>query len=128
MTDNPDAAFPKPKWPPIQDLESVDLCGKRWDGGVDLAIIASQPLDDSADTLNRIRRKVVYYLDVIDLPEFQADLEHPPRDRIMIILRCDHAIHPCAAAVIAECQASAGRRGVLLVVQQESTGPGATRE
>jgi hypothetical protein len=72
--DHSNIAFPKPRWPPIQDLESVDIAGQRKDGGVDLAIIASQPLDDSADTLNSIRRKVAHYLDVIDLPEFQADL------------------------------------------------------
>src|SRR5262249_47011590 len=105
--------------PPIQDLENVDLVGKRRDGGVDLLIVASQPLDDAPDTLNSIRRKVAYYLDVIDLPEFQADMGHPPRERISITLSCDHPIHPRTAKVIAECQTSAGKRGVRLVVQQE---------
>ena len=125
MADDPNAAFPKPQWPPIQDVESVDLIGKRRDGGVDLLIVASQPLDDAADTLNRIRRKVAYYLDVIDLPEFQAEMGLPPRDRTTVILRCDHPIHPRAAAVITECQARAGQRGVRLVVQQKPAEPGA---
>lgn len=40
-------AFPKPKWPPIQQLESVDIIAKRKDGGVGLIIIASQSLDDA---------------------------------------------------------------------------------
>ena len=119
MADNLNPAFPKPKWPPIQDLESVDLTGKRRDGGVHLLIVASQPLDDAPDTLNSIRSKVAYYLDVIDLPEFQAELEYPPQDRISIILSRDHPIHPRAAEVIAECQRSAGTRGVRLVVQQK---------
>jgi hypothetical protein len=120
MPDDPNAAFPKPQWAPIQDVENVDLTGKRQDGGVDLLIVASQLLDDAADTLNRIRRKVAYYLDVIDLPEFQADMEFPPRDQTTIILSCDYPIHPLAATVIAECQASAGQRGVRLVVQQKT--------
>ena len=123
MDDACDSAFPKPQWPPIQDTESVDLIGERTDGGVDLVIVASQPLDDAPDTIDRIRCKVAYYLDVIDLPEFQADMGHPPRDRTKIILRCDHPIHPRAAAVIAECQGTAGERGVQLVVQQQSTEP-----
>lgn len=55
-------------------LENVDITGKRPDGGVDLVIVASQPLVDAPDTVNRIRRKVSYYLDVIDLPEFQAEM------------------------------------------------------
>jgi len=128
MADDPNAAFPKPKWPPIQDVESVDLTGKRSDGGVDLLIIASQPLDDAADTLNCIRCKIAYYLDVIDLPDFQADMAFPPRDRTTIILCCDYPIHPRAAAVIAECQARAGQRGVQLVVQQKPAGPGAAAD
>ena len=125
MADDPNAAFPKPQWPPIQDVESVDLIGKRRDGGVDLLIVASQPLDDAADTLNRIRRKIAYYLDVIDLPEFQAEMGLPPRDRTTVILRCNYPIHPRAAAVIAECQASAGQRGVRSVVEQKPAEPGA---
>ena len=102
----------------------MDLTGKRNDGGVDLLIVASQPLDAAADTLNRIHCKIAYYLDVIDLPDFQADMEFPPRDRTTIILCCDYPIHPRAAAVIAECQARAGQRGVQLVVQQKP-GPSA---
>jgi hypothetical protein len=104
-------------------VESVDLTGKRNDGGVDLLIVA-QPLDEAADALNRFRCKIAYYLDVIDLPDFQADMEFPPRDRTTIILCCDYPIHPRAAAVIAECQARAGQRGVQLVVQQKP-GPSA---
>jgi hypothetical protein len=37
--------------PPIQNLDAIDVLGKRVDGGVDLAITCSGPLDDSADTL-----------------------------------------------------------------------------
>ena len=119
MADNLHPAFPKPNWPPIQDLETVDITGKRRDGGVDLVIVASQPLDDAPDTLGSIRRKVAYYLDVIDLAEFQAEMGYPPRDRISIILRCNHPIHPRAAEVIAECQTGARKRGARLEVQQK---------
>ena len=118
METDPAPDFPKPEWPPIQDLESVDITGKRKDGGVDLLIAVSQPLDGSADTLDAIRRKVGYYLDVIDLPEFQAEMGHPPRDRTAVILACSFPIHPWAAVVIEECQAVAARRGVRVAVQK----------
>jgi len=111
--------FPKPKWPPIQDLESVDIVAKRKDGGVDLVIVASQPLDDSADTLESIRDKVAYYLDVIDVPEFQDEVGNPPRSKTTILLCCDHPIHPGAEAVIERCRAAARKRRVRLVVQQK---------
>ena len=48
--------FPKPEWPPIQELDSVDLAAKRNDGGVDLVIVASQPLDNAPETLQSIRK------------------------------------------------------------------------
>ncbi|MBY0461182.1 MAG: hypothetical protein K2V38_27990 [Gemmataceae bacterium] len=118
MAVDPAPDFPKPEWPPIQDLESVDITGKRKDGGVDLLIAVSQPLDGSADTLAAIRGKIGYYLDVIDLPEFQAEMGHPPRDRTLVVLACSFPIHPWAAAVVAECQATAARRGVRVVVQE----------
>lgn len=118
MTQSSNLAFPKPEWPPIQDLESIDITGKRKDGGVDLVIVASQPLDDSAETLDSIRQKVAGYLNVIDLPEFQAEMEYPPRERTRIILNCKYPIHPRAAAVIAECQVSAHVSGVQLTVQR----------
>ena len=116
MATDPAPDFPKPEWPPIQDPEGVDITGKRKDGGVDLVIVVSQPLDGSADTLAMIRRKIAYYLDVIDLPEFQAEMGHPPRDRTSVVLACDFPIHPWAEAVIAECQDAAARRGIRVAV------------
>lgn len=116
---DPEPNFPEPEWAPIQELESVDLTGQRRDGGVDLVIVASQPLDGSDDTLAAIRHKVGYYLDVIDLPEFQEDMGHPPRDRTSIIIACDFPIHPWAAEVIEECQEASTQRGVQLVLTQK---------
>jgi hypothetical protein len=82
---------------PIQELESIDLVGRRRDGGVDLIIVASQPLDDATKTLGSIRQKVAYYLEVMDHPDFQAERKYPPRSQTKIILTCDHPIHPSAA-------------------------------
>ncbi len=117
MRSDPAPDFPKPQWPPIQDPGSVDVTGKRRDGGVDLIIVVSQPLDGSADTLEAIRAKVAYYLEVIELPEFQAEMKHPPRDRTSIVFACDFPIHPWAAEVISQCQTTSARRGVRVVVQ-----------
>jgi hypothetical protein len=110
--------FPKPKWPPIQELDSIDITGKRRDGGVDLVIIASQPLDDSAQTLESIRHKVERYLTVIGMEDFQAEMGHPPREKTAIIIACEHPIHPKANLVIQECRASAAVQGVRLEVRK----------
>lgn len=114
-------AFPKPQWAPIQALDSVDITGKRRDGGVDLVITASQPLDDSAEVLDSIRHKVATYLAVISLDEFQSEMGYPPRDKTTIIIACNHPIHPTAQAVIEECQTAAAGRGVRLEVRKLPT-------
>ena len=113
--------FPTPEWPPIQELDSIDITGKRPDGGVDLAIVASQPIDDSPQTLESIRRKVGTYLEAIGLEGFQAEMGYPPRDRTTIIIVCDHPIHPRAQTVIEECRASAAAEGVRLEVRKSAT-------
>lgn len=113
-----DPSFPQPKWPPIQELDSVDLTGLRHDGGVDLVILASQPLDDSPAVVDSIRRKVRTYLATIDNREYQIETGHPPRDLTTIIIVCEHPIHPEAQTVIDECWALAAERGVRLEVRK----------
>ena len=115
---DPDQSFPRPEWPPIQDLDRINVTGKRRDGGVDLFIVASQPVDVSEETLESIRRKVNTYLMALRSEEFWAELGHPPPDRTRIIIACEHPIHPAAMSVIDECAALAAGRGVRLEVQR----------
>jgi hypothetical protein len=98
-------------------LDRVDVTGKRRDGGVDLFIVASQPIDDSESTPESIRHKVRTYLTVIGLDEFQAEMGYPPRERISIIIECKHPIHPKSQAVIEEVRAIAAAQGVRLEVR-----------
>ena len=111
---NPDTPFPKPKWPPIQNLDSVDITALRNDGGVDLVIVASQPLDDSPHTLHCICQKITTYLDTIEIEEFQAEMNYPPREKTVIIIRCDHSVHSSAQETIEECKKNALKRGIRL--------------
>jgi hypothetical protein len=113
-----DEEFPKPAWPPIQDLDSVDIAAKRRDGGVDLFIVASQPLDASPETLKSIRQKVNTYLETIELEEFLSEMGWPARESITIVLTCEYPIHPQALAVIEECRLLAARRGVRLELRR----------
>jgi Family of unknown function (DUF6572) len=112
--------FPKPEWPPIQELDSIDITGKRWDGGVDLVIVASQPIDDSTETAESIRHKVQTYLTVIGTGGFQVEMDRPPREKITIIIVCEHAIHPKAMAVIEVCRKAAAEQGVRLEVRKSA--------
>ena len=42
--------------PPIQNLDAFDIIGERKDGGVDLVVSCSGPLDSSTTTLGLIER------------------------------------------------------------------------
>jgi hypothetical protein len=105
-------SFPKPRWPPIQNLDQIDLAAERPDGGVDLGIVASQPIDNSAQTLESIRRKIEAYLRIVD--EYETEMGQPRPDKVAIVLLCKHPIHTDAALVIQECRAMAAAKGVEL--------------
>jgi Domain of unknown function (DUF3806) len=111
-------SFPKAEWPPIQDLDSIDIVVKRKDGGLDLAIVATQPIDDSPETLESIRHKVYAYLTEIDQEEFQVEMGHPPRDKTVITIVCDCPIHPKALTVIAQCRVTTKVHGVRLELRK----------
>jgi Domain of unknown function (DUF3806) len=115
--------FPTPKWPPIQSLDSIDITAVRHDGTVDLIIVASQPIDGSPETLASIRRKVGTYLTAIGLEEFPAEMGHPLREKLAIIIACEHPIHPKALTVIAQCRAAAEAKGVRLEVRKSVDAP-----
>jgi len=107
--------FPRPKWPPIQDLDSIDdVAYEGRDRPVYLLIIASQPLDDAPDTLARIRKKVATYLSPEALCAVQLALGYPPSGQITIFLVCDHPVHRAAMDVIEECRTMATDRGMCL--------------
>jgi hypothetical protein len=110
--------FPKPEWPPIQNLDSVDVVGKRHDGTVELVIVASQPLDNSARTLDCISKKVDTYLETIGIDAFQTEMGYPPREKTVIILVCEHPIHPEAIRVIEECKGKAAGNGIRLELRK----------
>src|SRR5438105_986852 len=57
-------AFRK-KGPAIQALDSIDIIGERHDGGVDLAIVNSDPSDASPETRRLLREKIAGYLHAI---------------------------------------------------------------
>ena len=74
--------------PPIQNLDSVDLTGKRRDGGVDLFIVSSSHLDGSLPTQQLIKDKLETYLAALAHPEFRQEFGVPHPLRMAIVLAC----------------------------------------
>ncbi|WP_428939444.1 hypothetical protein [Fontivita pretiosa] len=90
--------------PPIQNLDSVDIVGRRKDGGVDLFIVASGPLDPSPQTQRLLLSKVQSYLEQINTPAFQAEFQNPPAEKVRIVISCEHEVHPLIQALIERCK------------------------
>lgn len=117
------AGFPRPEWPPIQNLDSIDAVMKRADnGGVDLLLVASQPIDDAPETLDALAKKLEGYLATIQEPEFLKEMGHPPANLIRILLTTQFPIHPEALIIIANATRVAEQLGSTLEVHSEKLG------
>jgi hypothetical protein len=101
--------------PPIQNLEAIDIVAKRRDGGVDLMIVCSGPLDGSADTLGRLERKVTGYLAEIPTEGFRHDLGPAEGKSVRILIACEHSISALAAGMINTLTRTAQEQGVELL-------------
>jgi hypothetical protein len=74
--------------PPIQNLDSIDVIGQRHDGGVDLAIVNSNPADASPKTRELLRRKIAGYLGAIKSDAFLEEYGFPAANQILIVVVC----------------------------------------
>jgi hypothetical protein len=97
--------------PPIQNLDRFDLIGERVDGGVDLVVVCSGPLDSSPDTLNRLGCKVRNYLREIASETFRARFGDAS---IAIFLSCAHPVSAAAGGLINVLETEAASQGVTL--------------
>jgi hypothetical protein len=100
--------------PPIQNLENIDVLGKMANGGVDMVIVASAPLDGSADTLAKLDRKIRNYLAETESPEFRAEFASAFPGKVRIVVVCEHSVDVAARGLIAALRVDAAARGVVL--------------
>jgi hypothetical protein len=92
--------FKGPREDPIQNIDNVDIVGKRKDGGVDLVIVTSSKLEGSPGHQRLLLAKIESYLAQLNTPEFQAEFNHPRPDQVNIILDCSAPPHPIILQLI----------------------------
>ncbi|MFL5246078.1 MAG: DUF6572 domain-containing protein [Gemmataceae bacterium] len=88
--------------PPIQALDSIDIVGHRFDGGVDLAIVDSNPGDASPETRLLLRKKIAAYLKAINTDAFQVEFGFPEPEHTRIVVACSTQPSPKLAEWIEE--------------------------
>ena len=104
--------------PPIQNLESLDIVGDRNDGGVDLVIVVSGPLDGSPTTLSLLERKIRNYITELASSEFRAKYRPPKNCGNSIYVVSEYPIDPLALAVIERFKPIARRVGASIEVRR----------
>jgi hypothetical protein len=105
--------------PPIQNLDTVDIAGRRRDGGVDLLIVASGPLDPSPETQKLLLDKIQGYLEQINTPGFQSEFGHPPADKVRIVISCEHEIHPVIRTLVARSKTWVEQNNARIAFEQD---------
>jgi hypothetical protein len=104
---------------PIQEFDKVDVIVHRTDGGVDLAIVTTGPLDDDMETRLLLLSKVQHYLEYINSKEFKREFKNPPAEKTNIVIRCPSSPSAKAAAMIDEMKSLVKRHRARLVVEVE---------
>jgi hypothetical protein len=102
--------------PPIQNIDAFDTVGERQDGGVDLVVSCSGPLDSSPSTLKLIEVKVVAYLVTVAHPNFAQTYQAAQRGPVRIFISCEHFISDEARGLIDKLTDKAARQGVALLL------------
>ena len=77
---------------PIQNIDQIDIVGKRNDGGVDLIVVVSGPLLGSQSHKSLLQAKVQTYADEIGRPQFRPGLGIDDSSRIEILIVSDQPV------------------------------------
>lgn len=102
---------------PIQDIDNVDVVGKRKDGGVDLLIVASSKLDGSPEHQRLLLAKIESYLAQLNTSEFQAEFNHPRPDQVNIILSYSEPPDPIILQLVEKSKAWVADNNARLAVR-----------
>jgi hypothetical protein len=105
---------------PIQNLDAFDIVGERNDGGVDLLVVCSGPLDDSAQTQDLIRQKVQNYLDTAAHPNFAKVYPAAKEGPVSIVVACQHEISAVSQRTIDELTLKGTGMGITITVDRSA--------
>jgi len=100
---------------PIQNLDSVDIVGKRVDGGVDLVIMVSSRLCNTSAHRGLLLRKIDTYVEALTSDEFRAEF---PSNAVRILVKCVVPPDPTVLAWIETLGPSVSERGAELRVEK----------
>jgi uncharacterized protein DUF6572 len=108
----------EPSSSPIGDPDTVDVVGVREDGGLDMVISASGPIDGSADTLMRLETKIRNYVAGATSELFLQRYGLARGAAVSIYVSCPYPIAGPATEVIEKLKGAAAKQGIALEVRK----------
>lgn len=111
---------------PIQSLDKFDVVGVRKDGGIDLVISCSGPLDATPETLLALECKIRNYVREVEgarSPTFFEKYNCKPNAPITIFVSCNFEVHPKVMELIERMQSVAERIASKIEVRKQMGRP-----
>lgn len=103
---------------PIQNINNIDILGERIDGGVDLIIVASGPLDGSLLTLNSLEEKIKNYASEVSSQAFIEQFGQPDVDKFKIIVVCEYSVDIQILDLLNKLKPYVSSKGAILEIRE----------
>lgn len=97
---------------PLSDADNLDVIGERNDGGVDMLVVTTGPLDASEETCRRLQAKLTSYLQAAVHPNFANVYPAASAGRVRIFVSDSHAVSDRARSIVESMSREALTRGV----------------
>ena len=97
---------------PFSDPDNLDVIGERNDGGVDMLIVTTGPLDASDATCQKLQEKLSTYLHAAVHPNFANVYPAASTGRVRIFVSDSHVVSDRARQVVESMSREALTRGV----------------
>ena len=97
---------------PLSELDNLDVIGERNDGGVDMLVVTTGPLDASDETCEKLQAKLSCYLYAATHANFASNYPAASTGRVRIFVSNSHPISDRARLVVESMSKEALARGV----------------
>ena len=102
----------------LTDSDSLDIVGSRKDGGLDLVISASGPINSLPDTLSLLESKIRNYLAAAKSEIFLRHYGRNVGAPVSIFIACPYEISPEALALVERMRMTAAAEGVCIEIRK----------
>jgi Family of unknown function (DUF6572) len=103
--------------PPIENVDRIDIVGERHDGGVEMVLVVSGPLDGSATTLSILERKIRNYVRELKSDEFLTAYKGARARNNAIFVVSEFSVDPAVCSLIEKLKPLAREAGADLTLR-----------